>query len=682
MKTRLVVLASILIVAVACGQTAAAAAAAAGKTYYVSTSGDDSADGLAEKTAWRTIAHAAKVAKAGDTVKIKAGKYDGEHVVIDNSGTKDRPIVFEGYDGTPLLDGKDRTGKGILIGSTKGSKEYIILRNLKLTRYRWGVLLYAKYATLDNITVTNLGGRGYDGWGIYLQSSHHCILRNCSVTDARAVNFQIWHSNHNLIENCTSYGIETDNAVDYYIAVGHSHDNVIRNCLTQNKHPLVKVHAGHGIILKYKNYNNKVINCVARGHGEAIGAALFSHDNEFRDCTVYDDGQHKVPGWGGGLFARNGSYRNKFINCRTIGVKTGILLQDNTEELYKEKNPIPIQRDNVFENCIIDARDIGIFIRNTQHKGSQSINNRIRNCIITGPKILIYVAGAESGNTITNSIITGIPGKGSSSKFSFSYCNFWDNGFKTPPGAGNMSKNPLFVNAGKGDFRLKPDSLCRGAGEHGIDMGVLEPWSRPIWVVHAGGDWDGPENTVAALKKSVALGARYAEIDLRITKDGQVVVIHDETLDRTTNGKGRVKELAYAQIKRYDAGSRFRPEFKGERVPLLSEVLDFARIHDMRLLLDVKEPEVCPLLFGLLKKHGMVDNARVYMIATDAAVRKALDPRIKQYSGSLVQPWGYRKGPKIVLDALKNRKKGGALMRSYTCVLEAQKMETDSEITE
>ncbi len=675
MKTRLVVLV-ILIAAFACGEKHGAMA----KTYYVSTSGDDSADGLAEKTAWRTIAHSAKVVTGGDTVKIKAGKYDGEHVVIENSGTKKTPIFFEGYGGTPVLDGKDRTGKGIAVNSSK----YIELKNIKVTQYLWGVLLTnAEYVTLDNIVATNLGGRGYSGWGIYLQSSHHCILRNCSVTDARAVNFQIWHSNHNLIENCTSYGIETGNAVDYYIAVGYSHDNVIRNCLTQNKHPLVKTHPGHGIILKYKNYNNKVINCVARGHGEAIGVAHFSYDNEFRDCTVYDDGEHKVHGWGGGLFVRDGSYRNRFVNCRTVGVKDGILIYDTVEEIPKQKNPPPaIQKDNVFENCVIGARNIGIFLRNTHRKGSGSINNRIRNCIITGPKILIYVAGAESGNTITNSIITGIPSKGSSNKFRFSYCNFWDNGFKTPSGAGNMSKNPLFVNAGKGNFRLKPDSLCRSAGEHSIDMGVLEPWSRPIWVVHAGGDWDGPEDTIAALKKSVALGARYAEIDLRITKDGQVVVIHDETLDRTTNGKGHVKELTYAQIKRYDAGSRFRPEFKGERVPLLSEALDFARIHDMRLLLDVKEPEVCPLLFGLLKKHGMVDNARVYMMAANAAVRKALDPRIKQYSGSLIQPWGYRKGPKIVLDALENKKKGGALMRSYTCVLEAQKMKTDSKITE
>ena len=202
-------------------------------------------------------------------------------------------------------------------------------------------------------------------------------------------------------------------------------------------------------------------------------------------------------------------------------------------------------------------------------------------------------------------------------------------------------------------------------------MNVLEPWSRPIWVVHGGGDWDGPENTLSALQKSASLGAEYAEIDLRVTKDGHVVLIHDETLDRTTSGKGRVNELTCAQIQRLDAGSWRGLEFRGERVPLLSEVLAFARIHGLRLMLHVKEPEVCPLLFDLLKKHGMEEKARVYMRAVDAEVRKALDLRMGQYQGSLVQPWGYRRGPKIVLDALNDKTKGGALVGSYTCVLEA-----------
>jgi hypothetical protein len=203
------------------------------------------------------------------------------------------------------------------------------------------------------------------------------------------------------------------------------------------------------------------------------------------------------------------------------------------------------------------------------------------------------------------------------------------------------------------------------------EKGSLEAWSRPIWVVHGGGDWDGPENTLAALAKSAALGATYAEIDLRVTKEGQVVLIHDETIDRTTNGSGRVDELTYEQIGGYDAGSWYGSEFTGERIPLLSAALSFARDHEVRLLLHVKDPAVCPRLWGLLRDHQMANDARVYMKAADEAVRRALDPRVGQYPGSLVQPWGYKRGPQIVLDALCDSRKGGALVGSYTCVLEA-----------
>ncbi|MCK4624593.1 MAG: right-handed parallel beta-helix repeat-containing protein [Phycisphaerae bacterium] len=671
MKTQLVVLVSILIVVVACGQ----AAAAAGKTYYVSTSGDDSADGLAEKTAWRTIAHAAKTAKAGDTVKIKAGKYVGENVVVANSGTKAGPIVFEGYGGTPVLEGKDqyKGGYGIYIKS----KKYIKFKNIKLTRYYIGVYpVKSDHITLDGIIAVGLGR-----YGIQLNGSEYCTVRNCSVTDAGMCNILLYaNANHNLIEDCTSLGIRVEDAVDYYIGIAYGHDNIIRNCTSKNKHQWSKKHPGHGIGIKdnYHNgkyawahsYNNKIINCETHGHGEHLFVAHCVYNNEFIDCTAYNDKLIPYHQWNDGIRIRDGAHHNTFRNCRAIGVRRGITFGDTVEgppgTQYSDYNTIT--------NCVFeDLINQGVSFKEAR-------NNVVKNCVIAGAPGLFYNRN-EKGNKLSNCVICDVKSFGSSGP-AITYSNFWKNGFKTPSGAGNISKNPLFVNTGKGDFRLKPGSPCRSAGEHGIDMGVLEPWTRPIWVVHAGGDWDGPENTIAALKKSVALGARYAEIDLRVTKDGQIVVIHDGTLDRTTNGKGRVKELAYAQIKRYDAGSWFRPEFKGERVPLLSDVLDFARAYHMRLLLHVKEPEVCPLLFDLLKKYGMIDDARVYMMAANAAVRKALDPRIKQYSGSLIQPWGYKKGPKIVLDALKNKKKGGALMRSYTCVLEAQKMENDLEIAE
>ena len=83
-----------------------------------------------------------------------------------------------------------------------------------------------------------------------------------------------------------------------------------------------------------------------------------------------------------------------------------------------------------------------------------------------------------------------------------------------------------------------------------------------------------PENTVAAFRKAVEMGADLVEMDIRETKDGRLVIMHDVTVDRTTNGKGRVTDLTLAEIQKLDAGSWFDKKFAGERVPTLEQALD------------------------------------------------------------------------------------------------------------
>jgi glycerophosphoryl diester phosphodiesterase len=86
-----------------------------------------------------------------------------------------------------------------------------------------------------------------------------------------------------------------------------------------------------------------------------------------------------------------------------------------------------------------------------------------------------------------------------------------------------------------------------------------------------------PENTLASFRKGVELGATMLELDIHLSADGELIVIHDDDIDRTTDGSGRVGEMTAAEIRRLDAGSWYAPEFAGERVPLLGEVLDWAR---------------------------------------------------------------------------------------------------------
>jgi glycerophosphoryl diester phosphodiesterase len=90
---------------------------------------------------------------------------------------------------------------------------------------------------------------------------------------------------------------------------------------------------------------------------------------------------------------------------------------------------------------------------------------------------------------------------------------------------------------------------------------------------HRGAMDTHPENTLAAFREAVRLGAHMIELDVRLTKDGHLVILHDETVDRTTDGKGKISEMILDEVKDLDAGSWRSDAFAGERIPTLSEVL-------------------------------------------------------------------------------------------------------------
>jgi glycerophosphoryl diester phosphodiesterase len=109
---------------------------------------------------------------------------------------------------------------------------------------------------------------------------------------------------------------------------------------------------------------------------------------------------------------------------------------------------------------------------------------------------------------------------------------------------------------------------------------------QPFAIVAHRGLAEGiPENTLAAFRQSASQGVRVIELDLRETKDGHIVVIHDETVDRTTDCSGRVAEMTLVTLRNCDAGW---PTHPGERIPTFAEALDFINATSARLLLDVK----------------------------------------------------------------------------------------------
>lgn len=111
---------------------------------------------------------------------------------------------------------------------------------------------------------------------------------------------------------------------------------------------------------------------------------------------------------------------------------------------------------------------------------------------------------------------------------------------------------------------------------------------------HRGAAGLAPENTLAAFRMAIELGVDATEMDLQLTKDGVVVIIHDDTVDRTTDGRGRIGDLTLAEIKRLDAGAKFGAAYRGERIPTLRELIDLVKAGGnprFRLNLEIKFAE-------------------------------------------------------------------------------------------
>jgi glycerophosphoryl diester phosphodiesterase len=111
---------------------------------------------------------------------------------------------------------------------------------------------------------------------------------------------------------------------------------------------------------------------------------------------------------------------------------------------------------------------------------------------------------------------------------------------------------------------------------------------RPLVIAHRGHSIEVPENTLEAYRRAIELGAEMIECDVNMTRDGELVMIHDWTLDRTTNGSGRVEELTLDEVRALDAGSSFDPTYAGVRVPTTAETLDLAREAGILMCFEVK----------------------------------------------------------------------------------------------
>jgi len=141
-------------------------------------------------------------------------------------------------------------------------------------------------------------------------------------------------------------------------------------------------------------------------------------------------------------------------------------------------------------------------------------------------------------------------------------------------------------------------------------------------IAHRGASGYYPENTLKSIEHAIRMDSDIIEIDLKMTGDRQIVLMHDEAVDRTTNGKGFVKDLTVQQLKALDAGG-------GERVPLLTEVMELYEKSDVEFMFDISSPGYEEQIVELIHMHNY--DARSIVSGAYGSLRfiKLLDPRLK-----------------------------------------------------
>jgi glycerophosphoryl diester phosphodiesterase len=182
-----------------------------------------------------------------------------------------------------------------------------------------------------------------------------------------------------------------------------------------------------------------------------------------------------------------------------------------------------------------------------------------------------------------------------------------------------------------------------------MNLALLRPTGAPLMRVgHRGAKGHAPENTLASFELAVKMGVQAVETDVHLSRDGELVCIHDHTVDRTTDGRGFVKDLTLAELKQLDAGGWYGPEFAGQRILTLAELLAWAKPR-VGVAIEIKNgpiyyPGIAAKTLTLLRDYEMLQQAILlsfdHFVLREAGV---IEPAVATgllYVGRLVDPVG------------------------------------------
>lgn len=167
---------------------------------------------------------------------------------------------------------------------------------------------------------------------------------------------------------------------------------------------------------------------------------------------------------------------------------------------------------------------------------------------------------------------------------------------------------------------------------------------------HRGYSAKYPENTMIAFKEAALAGADGIELDVQLTKDGEIVVIHDDKVDRTTNGTGYVKDFTFKQLRKFDARHKFKTLLKKEKIPALKEVLEWLQSNELHCNIEIKSnphnyTKIEPMLVQMIHEYHLEDRIIISSFNHYSIIYcYRIDPKIEiapLIYETLYMPWVY-----------------------------------------
>lgn len=280
------------------------------------------------------------------------------------------------------------------------------------------------------------------------------------------------------------------------------------------------------------------------------------------------------------------------------------------EEADTDKLPPPPRVDLVLELKNVSDEDVMIWPRGSITYPDLVVEGKG----VVEPESLRSVSGQSSGTSVQPTIKPGKTYRTSIKSLNPSGGTPWY--FWCEPGEYSI-KASYVVHTGLPPFPFPGDEKPKGKPQKyevttppvKVKV-VLEEAQRPLIVAHRGLLRHAPENTLANFRACLELRLGF-EMDVQKTSDGQLVCIHDDTVDRTTDGVGNLGELSLDEVRKLDAGRWFDPRFAGEKVPTIDEVFQLIaqyREHDILIAVDLKADEVEEGVVKLAEKHKVLDK--------------------------------------------------------------------------